>query len=153
MPRSPLFDVERLKAAFVELYGASPRVFSAPGRVNLIGEHTDYNEGFVLPMAIERRTYVAGAPNGTSKIRVKSLTLGLSNELDLQHPGPRQRGIWFDYVEGTARALMDRGLPVAGTDLLLDSNVPAGAGVSASAALELSIGITLAVLGGSPEPD
>jgi galactokinase len=61
MLRSPVFDVQRLKSAFSSLYGAESRVFSAPGRVNLIGEHTDYNDGFVLPMAIGRRTYVAGA--------------------------------------------------------------------------------------------
>jgi galactokinase len=153
MLRTPVNPVERLKAQFQALYAQVPEVFSAPGRVNLIGEHTDYNEGFVLPMAIERRTYVAGAPNGSSQIRVKSLTLGQSFELDLEHPGPKRRGSWIDYVEGTARALIDRGLPVVGTDLLIDSNVPAGAGVSASAALELSVGIALATLGGSAEPD
>jgi galactokinase len=119
----------------------------------LIGEHTDYNEGFVLPMAIERRTYVAGAANGGSRVRVKSLTLGQSFELDLERPGPKRRGSWVDYVEGTARALLDRGLPVVGSDLLIDSNVPTGAGVSASAALELAVGIALSVLGGTAEPD
>jgi galactokinase len=153
MPRSPLVDVERLKKAFFSLYGSEPQVFSAPGRVNLIGEHTDYNEGYVLPMAIERRTYVAAAPNGTSKIRVRSSSLGQSAELDLEQPGPKKRGVWLDYVEGTARALLDRGFRVVGSDLLIDSDVPAGAGVSASAALELGVGISLAVLGGSAEPD
>ncbi|HXK19227.1 MAG TPA: galactokinase family protein, partial [Polyangiaceae bacterium] len=78
-----MFDVERLKAEFQALYAAIPQVFSAPGRVNLIGEHTDYNEGFVLPMAIERRTYVAGAVNGSAKVKVKSLTLQQSFEFDL----------------------------------------------------------------------
>ena len=153
MPRSPVVDVARLRAEFQALYSAEAQVFSAPGRVNLIGEHTDYNEGFVLPMAIERRTYVAGAPNGSSLVRVKSLTLGQSVELDLQRPGPTRRGVWNDYVEGTARALLDRGFPVVGCDLLIDSNVPTGAGVSASAALELSVGIALAMLGGTPDPD
>jgi galactokinase len=153
MSRSNVVDVARLKAAFSALYGSQAQVFSAPGRVNLIGEHTDYNEGFVLPMAIERRTYVAGALNGSSRIRVKSEALGQSFEIDLQHPGPKRRSSWVDYVEGTARALMDRGMPVAGCDLLIDSNVPAGAGVSASAALELSVGIALAMLGGTPAPD
>jgi len=153
MLRSPVVDNERLKAQFQALYDKVPEVFSAPGRVNLIGEHTDYNEGFVLPMAIERRTYVAGAPNGTSRLRVKSLTLAQSFEIDLERPGPRRRGSWIDYVEGTARALIERGFPVIGTDLLIDSNVPAGAGVSASAALELSVGITLSILGGTAEPD
>jgi len=153
MPRSHVVDVARLRAEFQALYAAEAQVFSAPGRVNLIGEHTDYNEGFVLPMAIERRAYVAGAPNASSKVRVKSLTLGQSFEFDLERPGPKRRGQWIDYVEGTARALLERSFPVVGTDLLIDSDVPAGAGVSASAALELSIGLTLAVLGGTPEPD
>jgi galactokinase len=153
MPRSPVVDVARLRAEFQTLYAAEAQVFSAPGRVNLIGEHTDYNEGFVLPMAIERRAYVAAAPNASPKVRVKSLTLGQSFEFDLERPGPKRRGQWIDYVEGTARALLERGFPVVGTDLLIDSDVPAGAGVSASAALELSIGLTLAVLGGTPEPD
>lgn len=153
MPRSFVVDVERLRAEFRALYGQAPQLFSAPGRVNLIGEHTDYNEGFVLPMAIERRTYVAGAPSGSSKVRVKSLTLNQAYEFDLERPGPKRRGIWLDYVEGTARALLDGGIQVVGCDLLIDSNVPHGAGVSASAALELAIGIALAVLGGTPEPD
>jgi galactokinase len=148
-----VFDVARLRGEFQALYGQVPQVFSAPGRVNLIGEHTDYNEGFVLPMAIERRTYVAGAPNGSDRIRVKSLSLGQSAEIELARPGPKQRGSWVDYVEGTARALIDRGMSVVGCDLLIDSNVPAGAGVSASAALELSVGIALAMLGGSQNPD
>ena len=63
-----MVDVSRLKAEFQALYSAEAQVFSAPGRVNLIGEHTDYNEGFVLPMAIERRAYVAAAPNGSSRV-------------------------------------------------------------------------------------
>lgn len=148
-----MVDVERLRSEFQTLYGRSPEIFSAPGRVNLIGEHTDYNEGFVLPMAIERRTYVAGAPNGSSVVKVKSLTVGQAFEFDLERPGPKRRGSWLDYVEGTARALMDRGLPVVGADLLLDSSVPAGAGVSASAALELSVGLALSMLAGTAEPD
>jgi galactokinase len=153
MLKSHVIDVASLRAEFEALYGKAPQVFSAPGRVNLIGEHTDYNEGFVLPMAIERRTYVAGAPNGSSEVRVKSLTLGQSFTFDLQRPGPKRRGSWLDYVEGTARALIDRGFPVVGCDLLIDSNVPTGAGVSASAALELAVGISLSMLGGTAEPD
>ena len=148
-----MVDVERLKAEFRALYAAQAQVFSAPGRVNLIGEHTDYNEGFVLPMAIERRTYVAGAVNGSARVKVKSLTLKQSFEFDLGQAGPKRRGLWLDYVEGTARALLERGLAVVGCDLLIDSDVPTGAGLSASAALELSVGIGLAVLAGSAKPD
>src|SRR5260221_9733632 len=141
MSRSPVVDVARLRAEFLALYAVTPQVFSAPGRVNLIGEHTDYNEGFVLPMAIERRTYVAAAPNGTSRVRVKSLSVGQSFEFDLTRPGPKRRGLWLDYVEGTAHALLDRGFPVVGSDLLIDSSVPAGGGISASAPPELAVRI------------
>jgi galactokinase len=146
-------DVARLEAQFSARFSRTPQVFSAPGRVNLIGEHTDYNEGFVLPMAIERRTYVAAAPNGTSLLRATSLTLGETIEVDLDRPGPKLRGSWVDFVEGTARALIARKLPVVGTDLLIDSNVPHGAGLSASAALELALGITLVTLAGKPDAD
>jgi galactokinase len=146
-------DVPRLRAEFEALYRATPQVFSAPGRVNLIGEHTDYNEGFVLPMAIERRTFVAGAPNDTKLLRVKSLTLGQSAEIDLANPGPKRRGSWLDYVEGTAHALLERGIAVVGSDLLIDSDVPAGAGLSASAALELALGIALSALAGNESSD
>lgn len=152
MTRSRVVDIERFKAEFRELYGAESLVFSAPGRVNLIGEHTDYNEGFVLPMAIERRTYVAGAANGSGRVKVRSLTLQQSFEFELARPGPKRRGSWLDYVEGTARALIDRGLPVVGCDLLIDSDVPTGAGVSASAALELSTALALSMLAGA-HPD
>jgi galactokinase len=146
-------SLERLREEFSSLSGAVPQVFSAPGRVNLIGEHTDYNDGFVLPMAIEQRTYVAGASNGTSRIRVRSVGWQETLEFDLAQAGTKRRGSWLDYVEGTARALIERGLPVAGADLVIDSNVPAGAGLSASAALELSVGMALSTLGGVAEPN
>lgn len=148
-----MVDVDRLKSQFRARYGSEGRVFSAPGRVNLIGEHTDYNEGFVLPMAIERRTYVAAARNGSAVLRVASLGQPSQGEIDLSDAPVRRRGSWLDYVEGTARALLGRGLPVVGCDLLIDSDVPMGAGLSASAALELSLGLALATLGGAAEPD
>ncbi|HEY6079121.1 MAG TPA: galactokinase family protein, partial [Polyangiaceae bacterium] len=146
-------DIERLKSDFTARYAGKAQVFSAPGRVNLIGEHTDYNEGFVLPMAIERRTYVAGARNGGSLLRVASLGQRSQGEIDLAGPPVKRRGSWLDYIEGTARALLARGFPVVGCDLLIDSEVPTGAGLSASAALELSVGMALATLGGTAEPD
>lgn len=148
-----MLDIESLKAQFTAQFSGAPQLFSAPGRVNLIGEHTDYNEGFVLPMAIERRTYIAGRKNSTSRLRVKSLTLGETVEVDLARPGTPRRGSWVDFVEGTARALLDRKFPVVGSDLLLDSNVPHGAGLSASAALELALGIALVSLAGETDPD
>ncbi|HYP76871.1 MAG TPA: galactokinase [Polyangiaceae bacterium] len=146
-------DLRSFKERFQELYLQSPRLFSAPGRVNLIGEHTDYNDGFVLPIAIERRTYVAGARRSDTRVIARSLTMGQTVEFDLSQPGPKRSGSWLDYLEGTARALLERGFPLSGANLLIDSDVPAGAGLSASAALEVSVGYALAALGGSRTPD
>jgi galactokinase len=130
------------------LYGSEPRLFSAPGRVNLIGEHTDYNDGFVLPMALERATVVAAAPRNDRRVRVRSLSLHESAEFDLDQPGPTQRGIWLDYVEGVAQSLLERGARLRGADLMIDSDVPVGAGLSSSAALEVSVGLALLSIAG-----
>jgi galactokinase len=141
-----VIDLESLRAAFRAAYGKVPRVFSAPGRVNLIGEHTDYNDGFVLPMAIDRRTVVAAASRPDRMVFVRSKNIGKAEEFDLDHPGPKQRGSWLDYIEGTAQALEDRGLRLNGADLLIDSDVPSGAGLSSSAALEMSVALALSSL-------
>jgi galactokinase len=146
-------NLSGLAAAFSARFAQAPRIFSAPGRVNLIGEHTDYNDGFVLPMAIERRAYVAAAPRPDGLVVARSQNLGAEFSFELARPGPRKRGIWGDYVEGMARALLARGVAVDGADLLIESEVPAGAGLSASAALELSVGYALAALSGLEQPD
>jgi galactokinase len=141
-----------MKAAFKEMYGRAPRLFRAPGRVNLIGEHTDYNDGFVLPMAIDRSTFAAGAIRDDRLVRVHSATMDQQMTFDLDNPGPQQRGIWLDYVEGVAQALLDRlkdeGRRLRGADLLLMSDVPTGGGLSSSAALEISVGLALLALSG-----
>jgi galactokinase len=134
--------------AFRERYGRAARIVRAPGRVNLIGEHTDYNGGFVLPMAIERETVAAAAPRDDRTVRAYSASLGEELSFDLGHPGPPRRGIWLDYVEGVAQALQTRGVSLSGADLLIDSDVPAGAGLSSSAALEISVGLALARVSG-----
>jgi galactokinase len=146
-----LIDAAVLRHAFLDLYGAgthAPRLFRAPGRVNLIGEHTDYNDGFVLPMAIDRETCVAAAPRPDRRVRVYSLNLGEHAEFDLDHPGERERGIWLDYIEGVAHALERRGVRLGGADLVITSDVPVGAGLSSSAALEVSAGLALASVAG-----
>ena len=148
-----MIDRAQLRQAFVAAYGCAPRLFRAPGRVNLIGEHTDYNDGFVLPMALERETVVAAAPRADRLVRVGALDLGEQAEFDLDRPGPRRRGTWIDYVEGVAQALVRRGLPLRGADLAIMSDVPAGAGLSSSAALEVATGLALATLaGGAVDP-
>ncbi|MEJ7863075.1 MAG: galactokinase [Pyrinomonadaceae bacterium] len=142
--------LENLRAAFQKLYGREPRFFRAPGRVNLIGEHTDYNDGFVLPMAIEYETIVAAAVREDRKIRVRSVNLDEAGEIDLDAPEIARRGSWLDFVEGVARILERRGAKLRGVDLLIESSVPSGAGLSSSAALEISVGLALTESSASP---
>ncbi len=132
------------------MYGREPRLFRAPGRVNLIGDHTDYNEGFVLPMALDRETVVAGAVREDTRVRVHSLDLNRAGEFDLKAQGEKRRGSWLDYVEGMARVLQERGASVRGADLMIHSDVPIGAGLSSSAALEISVGLAFLSLSEQP---
>jgi len=143
-----MIDLDALVQKFRTLYGTEPRLFRAPGRVNLIGEHTDYNDGFVLPMAINHGTVVAAAKRADRRVRVHSLNYNQSAEFDLDRPGARKRGIWLDYVEGVAQALLGRGLKLAGADLALTSDIPIGGGLSSSAALEISVGTALTGISG-----
>jgi galactokinase len=141
-----------LRREFAARFGAG-RAFSAPGRVNLIGEHTDYNEGFVLPIAIDRRTFVIGRTRSDRRVTVRSANASSEFEFDLDQRGPTHRGTWLDYVEGTAHAMLERGFTLSGADLLIGSDIPIGAGLSSSAALEMSVGYALARLAGIAEPD
>ena len=132
-----------LAERFQERFGASPRVFRAPGRVNLIGEHTDYNEGFVMPAAIDFYTWVAGAPRAGDTLRVYSEHFGETIELTLDSLMGAPRKHWSDYVRGVAAVLAEAGKPLTGADLQISSDVPIGAGLSSSAALELSVAFAL----------
>ena len=143
-------DSLQLKSEFAEIYGREPRLFRAPGRVNLIGEHTDYNGGFVLPMAIERGTTVAAAVRDDRKIRILSVNVNEAGEINLDAPEKTRRGTWLDYIEGMARILERRNIILRGADLLINSDVPSGAGLSSSAALEISVGLALSEISASP---
>ena len=143
-------NLEILRSEFQSRFNCEPRFFRAPGRVNLIGEHTDYNGGFVLPMAIERGTTIAAAAREDRKIFVRSVNLNETGEIDLNAPEQKLRGSWLDFVEGVARILERRGAKLRGADLLIDSDVPTGAGLSSSAALEISVGLALSEIFGSP---
>ncbi|MGH9882208.1 MAG: galactokinase, partial [Pyrinomonadaceae bacterium] len=143
-----MVDLEALTESFQKLHHQTPRLFSAPGRVNLIGEHTDYNEGFVLPMAVNRRTVVAAARNQTERIRVLSLDLDETGEFDLNAERSTGAPHWMNYVEGVARVLKDQGVSVSGANLAITSDVPRGSGLSSSAALEMSVGWALVSLAG-----
>jgi len=129
-----------------------PRAFFAPGRVNVIGEHTDYNDGFVLPMALEMGITVLGTPRPDRILCVTSRQLGEATEIkiDLNTNGLRRTGSWVDYVEGVAQSLIAAGYQIGGADLLLASDLPMGAGLSSSAALEVSVGFALLALAGLP---
>src|SRR5262245_32169151 len=109
-----MIDLGALRADFTARYGSEPRLFLAPGRVNLIGEHTDYNDGFVLPAAIDRGTVAAVARRADRRLRVHSRSLNASAELHLDHPVAPRGGHWLDYVEGVARALARRGAALVG---------------------------------------
>jgi galactokinase len=132
--------------AFVKQYGSAEglRIFRAPGRVNLIGEHTDYTLGFVLPVALELATYVATAPNDDGMLRIYSedrSEMGQWPVGDLPHLQPSKQ--WTDYPLGAARELIDAGYPLAPANLLIRSTVPDGGGLSSSAALEISSALAL----------
>jgi galactokinase len=144
-----MINVPALVTAFQKRYETTPRIFRAPGRVNLIGEHTDYNDGFVLPMAIDRETVVAIAPRLDKTLRIWSLNLDDCRELDLNRIGPGRRGNWIDYAEGVASALAGKGLTLRGADIALNSDVGIGSGLSSSAALEIALGTALAAISGN----
>src|SRR5689334_5233207 len=139
-------ETQALRQRFQELYGGNPRLFRAPGRVNLIGEHTDYNDGFVLPMAINRSTYVAGAARSDRIVRVCSLDFEEQYEFNMDDRARVSKAHWLDYVEGVARSLEHGGAQLSGADLLIQSEVPVGGGLSSSAALEISTGFALLCL-------
>jgi galactokinase len=117
----------------------------APGRVELLGNHTDHNRGLVLAAAIDRFTCVAAAPNGLSRVRVRSETLGERDEFDFSSVLPLPRGSWSNYVRGAVAALRDAGISVRGFDAVITSNVPLGGGLSSSASLECAV--AMAALG------
>ena len=133
--------------AFETRYLNTPDIARAPGRVNLIGEHTDYNSGLVLPMAIDRACYAASAPNREGLFRVYSENLKQARQWPIEQLGNlRPSGDWSDYVLGVARQL-----PFGrGRDLLIYSTVPLGSGLSSSAALEVSTALALKWSGDLP---
>ena len=140
---------QALRDAFRQLYGTEPRLFSAPGRINLIGEHTDYNEGFVLPMAANRRTHVAASARDDRLIRVHSSNLGEQSEFDLDQKERSGHPQWLSYIQGVALVLEEKGFRLNGADIQISSEIPIGAGLSSSAALEVSVGFALLTLAGA----
>jgi galactokinase len=119
------------------------RTFRAPGRVNLIGEHTDYNDGFVMPVAIELAASVEASPRSDARLVIYSENYSEGREFDLDDPEPRAQGLWTDYVLGVAVTLKRAGHRIAGANLRIRSDVPIGAGLSSSAAVEVAAALAL----------
>ncbi|WP_318480777.1 galactokinase [Photobacterium leiognathi] len=141
--------ISNVKHAFTAVLGYQPsHLIQAPGRVNLIGEHTDYNDGFVLPCAINYQTVVAAAPRTDNIIRVVSVDYdNATDEFDLTQPIEFQQDkMWANYIRGVVKCLLERGFTFTGADIAVTGNVPQGAGLSSSAALEVVIGQTFKVL-------
>lgn len=130
---------QELVAAFRAQYGNEPTVVAiGPGRVNLIGEHTDYNDGFVLPVAITRDVRIVMRPRDDSLVRIFSLEYDGWGEFDLHAIGYQKEQLWINYIQGVAQALQQKGLQLRGMDAVLSGNVPRASGLSSSAALEVA---------------
>ncbi|MGL5861116.1 MAG: galactokinase, partial [Phycicoccus sp.] len=133
--------MSRATAIHRETFGIAPGgVWSAPGRVNLIGEHTDYNGGLVLPIALPQRTVAAATVRDDQLVRVHSAQTGDTVSVELSEIGPGRPSGWAAYVGGVLWALRENGFDIYGLDITVDGAVPLGAGLSSSAALECAVG-------------
>jgi galactokinase len=141
--------VQLLKEKFIEVYGTPPQVVvAAPGRVNLIGEHTDYNDGFVLPIAIDRETLIAASPGTGSSVYLHSVNLDRTSSFALSDISPDPANKWSNYPRGVAYMLRKRRLPIKGVNLAIHGDVPMASGLSSSASLEVASAMVFQVLSG-----
>jgi galactokinase len=146
-------SAEAVTRQFIERMGRAPTLTArGPGRVNLIGEHTDYNEGFVLPVAIDRAAYVAAAPRDDRLLHVWATQFEneATHDLDSARPGVAQD--WGVYVLGMAAVIERDGHRLRGADMVIDGDVPTASGLSSSAALENAVGAALVALSGADVP-
>jgi galactokinase len=141
-----------LALRFEQAFRAHPSISSAPGRVNLIGEHTDYNDGFVLPCAIGFRTYVAAHAREDNKLIMCSEEFPGQFEFDINALPAAHQSIWCDYPVGVAVALRNHGFPIPGANVMVQGEVPVGAGLSSSAALEVASALAFLGLSGGSLP-
>lgn len=135
----------QIRTEFYRLFERVPLLIASPGRINLIGEHTDYNEGFVLPAAIDKSIYLGFAKNGTRSCQVFSLDYQAMDSFSLDELVPREKG-WINFLMGVAAQLQHAGYPIEGFDCVFGGDIPIGAGLSSSAALENGVGMGLSEL-------
>jgi galactokinase len=136
-----MIDAARIHAKFVSRFNHAPAlIVRAPGRVNLIGEHTDYNDGFVLPAAIDRATFIAASPRTDNRVRVLAADLNEEDEFGIDQIERSGMRPWSNYVRGMIKSLLTAGHVINGADMVVASSVPRGAGLSSSAALEVATG-------------
>jgi galactokinase len=148
--RKSLHDrIEALKAEFGRHYGTLPElIVRAPGRVNLIGEHTDYNDGYVLPIAIDRSVLVAASRRADRTVRLRAVDFGEEDTFTLDEITHTDRHRWSNYQRGVACVLEEHGFNLPGVDAAIQSDVPVAAGLSSSAALEVSMAVVWQTLAG-----
>jgi galactokinase len=140
-------DIKNIISQFISHFNAKPTfIVRAPGRVNLIGEHTDYNDGFVLPMAIDHGVWLALSPRADDKVRIVSLDLETESAFEL-HSLTRGSD-WIEYAKGVTNELLKAGYALKGFDAVMTGDVPRGAGLSSSAAVELAIARAFAAVSG-----
>ncbi|MHB1001518.1 MAG: galactokinase [Armatimonadota bacterium] len=138
-----------LVSKFIELYGTPPHVIvKAPGRVNLIGEHTDYNDGYVLPIAIDRETLIAASPTTDSTSCLYSVNLDRTSVFSMDRINHDRSNKWSNYVRGVAYMLAKKKIRIDGINMTIDGDVPMGAGLSSSASLEVASAFAWQVLNG-----
>jgi galactokinase len=142
-PFETLINPHQLLRRFAERFGSSATIYRAPGRVNLIGEHTDYNDGFVLPAAIEFYCYAAAAPRADRQLVVHTENFNETIKANLDFLSPAGKNHWANYALGVAWALERAGKRLNGANILVASEVPLGAGLSSSAAIEVATGAAL----------
>lgn len=140
-------DIIALKSEFIRLYGEGEiRVFHSPGRVNLIGEHIDYNGGYVFPCALDFGTFACVRKREDNKVNLASTNFDLKVTADLDNLVYDEKDDWANYPKGVMKVMIDEGYKVGGMDILVSGNIPNGAGLSSSASLEVLTGVVISEL-------
>lgn len=149
-------NLQELKTEFLKRFSGDDegiRFFTSPGRVNLIGEHTDYNGGFVFPAALSMGTIIVARPRNDGKFRMQATDLDINVEGDIKTIDNYKNLEWGNYQFGVASELMKKGYDVVGADMLYYDTIPHGGGLSSSAAIEVATAIAMAMMGGKTEID